>query len=89
MCLVLLLVKDLQMRALLIEQPETPAITYYSRPPWFPYTLPLLVAIGIQQYALFGSGYYADTFRQHINSWGGKGLLPGSAVFAGIIVCPT
>lgn len=65
-----------------------PAITYYSPPALFPYTLPIMAALGVQMFALFGSGYYADTFRQKIVSWGGKGLLPGSAVLAGFIVCP-
>jgi len=48
-----------------------------------------MIALGVQMFALFGSGYYADTFRQKIVNWGGKGLLPGSAVLAGFIVCPS
>jgi hypothetical protein len=74
-------------KIVLIFQPETPAITYYSRPAPFPYTLPLLGATSALLFALFGSGYYADAFREKLNSWGGRGLLPGSAVLAGVIVC--
>jgi hypothetical protein len=46
-----------------------------------------MIALSVQMFALFGSGYYADTFRQKIAAWGGHGLLPGSAVLAGVIVC--
>lgn len=68
------------------RQPEMPAITYFSPPALFPLTLPILLALSVQMFALFGSGSYADTFRQKIAAWGGKGLLPGSAVVAGFIV---
>jgi hypothetical protein len=46
-----------------------------------------MIALSVQMFALFGSGYYADTFREKIAAWGGYGLLPGSAVLAGVIVC--
>jgi hypothetical protein len=64
-----------------------PAITYFSAPALFPYTLPIIIALSVQMFALFGSGYYADKFREKIAAWGGNGLLPGSAVVAGFIVC--
>ena len=50
-------------------------------------SLPVIVALSVQMFALFGSGYYADVFRQKIVAWGGNGLLPGSAVLAGFGVC--
>jgi hypothetical protein len=55
----------------------------------FPYTLPIMLALSVQMFALFGTGFYAEAFRQKIVSWGGKGLLPGSAVLAGFIVRPS
>lgn len=67
-------------------QPSHPRITYFSPPSLFPCTVPLILALSVLFFALFGRGHLADSFRTKIAEFGGRGLLPCATAFAGLIV---
>lgn len=56
-------------------QPTNVPIDYYTAPAWFPFTAPALIGMAALFFAQWGTGHYADLFREKIEYYLGPHMI--------------
>ncbi|ORX35331.1 hypothetical protein BD324DRAFT_652465 [Kockovaella imperatae] len=62
--------------------PDNLPINYYSPPPLFPMTVPVIIGLSALIFADMGRGHYAEMFRAWIVRVFGKYMIRGAEIFA-------